>query len=171
MAFQLDFNDTFEARVDDGVYEVVVNRCNENVTPGGAEYIEFELIIRNDIDQKFKNYRIFHKIWKNKETGKYNMRMFNTIGKACRLQNGKTYRSLDELLQDFLYKMARVQVKNETSEYNGKTYENLNIKYWEETKYPNLQHQFKDDTKDKDNMTASELFASGAVISDDDLPF
>lgn len=170
--FSLDFKDVFEGtggKIADGNYEVVVNRCSEGNTPGGAEYIEFDLIIRNDVDQAHKNQHIFHKVWKTKDTGKYNMKTFNTIGKACKLQNGKTYKSLNDLLDDFFQKTAIVNVKNETSEYNGKTYENTNVKYWNETKFPNLQHQFN--KQNTDSMTTAEIFNSGIEVNDDDLPF
>jgi hypothetical protein len=168
--FSLDFNDVFEGqgKIADGDYEVVVNRCSEGATPGGAEYIEFDLIIRNDVDQQHKNQHIFPKVWKAKETGKYNMKTFNTIGKACKLQNGKAYKSLQELLDDYVMKTAIVNVKNETSEYNGNTYENTNVKYWTLSKINGpLKHQFKV----KENMTVSDMMSSGIDIQDEDLPF
>ncbi|MED3623238.1 DUF669 domain-containing protein [Neobacillus thermocopriae] len=168
MGFSLDFNDVFEGKIKDGEYEVVINTCREDATPGGAEFVQFDLIVRNDVDQPYKNSHIFHRVWKSKDTGKYNMKSFNTIGKACQLQNGKTYKSLQELLDDFIHKTARVTVKNETSEYNGKTYENTNVKYWNQSKINGpCNHQFKS----KENMTVSELMASGVQITDEDLPF
>lgn len=169
--FSLDFNDVFEGqgKIADGDYEVVVNQCNEDATPGGAEFIQFDLIVRNDVDQPYKNQHIFHKVWKAKDSGKYNMKTFNTIGKACQLQNGKSYKSLEELLGDFIKKTALVNVKNETSEYNGKTYENTNVKYWNKSKLTgSVNHQFK---SAKDNMTVSEMMTSGVEITDDNLPF
>jgi hypothetical protein len=168
--FSLDFNDVFEGtgRIEDGEYEVVIGRCNEDATPGGAEFIEFDLIVRNDVDQKYKNIHIFHKVWKAKDTGKYNMKTFNTIGKACQLQNGKSYKSLQELLDDYVHKTALVNVKNEESTYNGKTYTNTNVKFWNVSKITGpCQHQFKS----KDDMTAGEMFNSGIEIKDSDLPF
>lgn len=170
--FSLDFNDVFEGqgRIADGDYEVVVNRASEGATPGGAEYIEFDLIIRNDVDQAHKNQHIFHKVWKAKDSGKYNMKTFNTIGKACKLQNGKSYKSLQDLLDDFYRKTAIVNVKNEESEYNGKTYTNTNVKYWNPSKINGpLNHQFKE--KSKEDMTLSEMQDNGIEINDDDLPF
>lgn len=164
--FILNFNDVFEGKIEDGTYEVVITNASENVTPGGTEYIDLQLTIRNDVDQKYKNMIIFEKLWKSKETGKYNIKMFNTIGKAAKLQPGKVYTSLQDLLNDFLYKTVRVTVKNEVSEYNGKTYENLRVKRWEETKFPQVQHQYKT----KENMTIGEMQNSGISI-DDDLPF
>lgn len=169
--FSLDFNDVFEGagRVADGDYEVVVNRVSEGATQGGAEYIEFDLIIRNDFNQQYKNSHIFHKVWKAKETGKYNMKTFNTIGKACQLQNGKSYKSLNDLLEDFYRKTALVNVKNEESEYNGKTYTNTNIKYWNKSKLTGpLNHEFK--AKENDN----DPFANDGKpidIQESDLPF
>ncbi|OOR12028.1 hypothetical protein BW897_15320 [Bacillus cereus] len=171
MGFTLDFNEVFESngRIADGNYEVVINQCNEDATPGGAECINFDLIIRNDVDQSYKNCHIFHRVWKAKDTGKYNMKTFNTIGKACKLQNGKSYKSLEELLNEFLLKTVRVNVKNEQSEYNGKTYENTNVKGWNPSKMTGpLQHQFK---KNSDVQTFSEMKRSGMPIVDSDLPF
>lgn len=165
--FSLDFNDTFSGSVENGTYEVVVDKVMVKTTTGGTEYVNFDLIIRNDFDQKFKNAHIFHSVWKSKETGKYNMKSFNTLGKACKLQNGKTYKSFDELLQDFEKKVCRVTVKNETSQYDGKTYENLNVKGWAESNVPVCRHQFKA----KENMTVSDMMAGGVEITDDILPF
>lgn len=159
--FNLDFNDKFEGGVADGKYEVVVNMVKEDATPSGSEFVQVDLIIRNDVQQKFSNAHIFHRIWKSKDTGKYNFKSFNTLGWAFRLQEGKNYKDLNDLLQDFLYKTALVTVKNETSEFNGKTYENLNVKRWEQSKFTNLQHQFKN----------KEPQVQSVDISDDDLPF
>ncbi|MBC2005590.1 hypothetical protein HCA78_17665, partial [Listeria booriae] len=62
-------------------------------------------------------------------------------------------------------KTCLVSVKNETSEYNGKTYNNLNVKSWAESKIPGpSNHQFKaKDIAQQDNQPMN--------ITDDDLPF
>jgi hypothetical protein len=167
--FSLDFTDVFEGKIEDGNYEILINRVSEDATPGGAEFVEFDLIVRNDVDQKYKNVHIFHKVWKAKDTGKYNMKTFNTIGKACQLQNGKSYKSLNELLDDYVRKTAIVNVKNEDSEYGGKKYTNTNVKYWAKSNLTGpSRHQFKNDNASK---TVSELMNSGIDIKDDDLPF
>lgn len=168
--FSLDFNDVFEGngKIKDGIYEVFVNNVKEDATPSGSEYVEFDLIIRNDIQgQDFKNSHIFHKVWKTKATGKYNMKTFNTMGKAFRLENGKKYTSFQDLLEDFVNKVALAKVENETSEYNGKTYENTNVRYFNQSNYPKLAHT----RKDKDNMNINEMANAGIDISDEDLPF
>lgn len=172
--FKLDFNETFDGfeKVEDGTYEVIIESAVEDATDSGAEYTNFTMVIRNDLDQPHKNQKIWHRNWKAKATGKYNMLMFNTIGKAAQLENGKTYSSFDELLNDYAGKPVQVFVQNETSEYNGKTYENLNVKSWKNTKFPDIQHQFKGKGKQVNN--AQDPFANDAAdidVSNDDLPF
>lgn len=170
--FSLDYNDTFEgfAKIEDGVYEVVIDSAVEDATQGGSEFTNFTMTIRNDLDQPNKNQKIWHRNWKAKATGKYNMTMFNTIGKAAQLQNGKTYKSFDELLEDFRGKALQVYVENETSEYNGKTYENLNVKQWKPTAFPSVQHQFKQSDDGQPSKNNGPL-NDAPTISDSDLPF
>lgn len=170
--FSLDFNDTFEGyqKIEDGVYEVVIDHATEDATKSGAEFTNFQMTIRNDLDQPFKNQKIWNRVFKAKATGKYNMTMFNTIGKAAGLQSGKVYNSFDELLEDFRGKPLQVYVENETSEYNGKTYENLNVKQWKPTAFPNVQHQWKQ-SNDGNQTNNSGPLNDAPTISDSDLPF
>jgi len=167
--FSLDFNDTFEGntKVKDGFYEVFINGVKEDATPSGSEYVDFDLIIRNDIKENgHQNSHLFHKVWKTKATGKYNMKTFNTMGKSFKLQNGKSYQSFEELLNDFVDKIAIAKVENETSEYNGKKYENTNCRYFNESKFPTLAHIKKNKT-----TTNVEETHDSIVIDDGDLPF
>lgn len=170
--FTLDFNNTFEGfqKIEDGLYEVVIDHATEDATPSGAEFTNFQMTIRNDLEQPHKNQKIWHRVWKAKATGKYNMTMFNTIGKAAGLQAGKVYNTFDELLEDFRGKPVQVYVENTTSEYNGKTYENLEVKQWKQTKFPNVQHQWK--KKDENNQSNdNNVFDSQPSIGENDLPF
>ena len=172
--FSLDFNETYEGfdKIQDGTYEVIIERVNEDATPSGAEFTNFQMVIRNDIQQQHKNQKLWHRNWKAKATGKYNMIMFNTIGKAARLENGKTYHNFDELLNDYVGKPLKVTVKNETSEFNGKTYENLNVTKWEQSAFPQIQHQFKGQQQ---NNTGGQQTAPNPIdntqVPEDDLPF
>lgn len=167
MAFTLDYNDVFEGSLQDGIYEVVINKVIPKVTPGGTEYVQFDLIVRNDVEQKFKNSHIFHSVWKAKATGKYNPKSFNTIGKACQLQNGKVYNSFDEMLEDFEKKVCRVRVKNEIDTYQGKTTENTNVKDWVQTELVVCNHQFK-----AENNTGGGTSQPNTItVNEDNLPF
>ena len=168
MAFQFDFNNKFEGTgLKDGEYEVLIQNVVESATASGAEYIDMPLVVRNDVAQEGKNALIFHKIWKKKADGKYDVRSLNTIGYAAKMDPNKQYNSLQDVFNDLKGKPVIVRVKNEESTYNGKTYNNLNVKFWKETKFPNVQHQWR-------NGNASGPFNDfeGPVdISSDDLPF
>ena len=167
MAFTLDTNDVFEGGIQDGIYEVVIDKVIPKTTPGGTDYVQFDLIVRNDVDQKFKNVHIFHSVWKAKATGKYNPKSFNTIGKACQMQNGKVYNDFNEMLADFEKRVCKVKVKNEVSTYQGKTYENTNVKEWYPTQLTQCNHSFKT----ADNMSVGQMQNAGIQVSEDNLPF
>lgn len=163
MGFKVDYSEAQEfGTVADGDYEVVVFNAHEDATKGGAEFINFDFIIRNDIQQSFKNSHLFHRVWKSKETNKYNKGMVMSLAKAFQLPDGKEYRTFDDFLNDFAMRVGKIRVKNEKSEYNGKEYENTNIKKFGSSEFPNLQHQFKSKT---------ESPTSTIDIQDDDLPF
>lgn len=164
--FKVDYNEAQDfGAVPDGDYEVVIFNVSEDASKGGTEFINFDMVIRNDVQQPKGNSHLFHKVWKSKETGKYNRGMIMSLAKAFGLQDGKEYASFDQFLQDFAMRTAKVRVKNETSEYNGKTYENTNIKKIEQTQFSNLQHQWKT----KDNAPAQSN--QSTTISNDSLPF
>lgn len=165
--FNLDFSKAAQTGgVKDGTYECLVNQATEKATPGGAEYFELDLIIRNDVEQPFKNAHIFAKNWKSKAENKYNEGMIMAIAQSLQLQDGKQYNGLDDLLADFILKPVLVTVKNEESEYNGKTYNNLNVRKWDKTNTKGvMNHQF--------NKDSNQSFGTSTQIdiNDDDLPF
>lgn len=137
MGFTMNHNDVMgDGPIPEGNYEVVVKEAKEDVTKNGVQHISLDLVIRNDIKQGYQNAHIWAKLWKSKETGQYSMKMFNTIGKALNIPNGKYYNSLNELLQDFNGKVCTVKVKHE--EYNG--YINAKVAAWNNTKFPNCNH-------------------------------
>lgn len=139
--------------IQDGVYEVVISpTICENATKGGTEFIDCRLIIRNDVQQPHQNGVIFHKIWKSKETNQYVMGMIQQLAKFAQLPNGKQYQTLDPFFDDLRGKPLKVEVKNESSEYNGKTYENLNVKKMDFTAFPSVQHQYKESNNGGNGM-------------------
>ncbi|MFC4771745.1 DUF669 domain-containing protein [Enterococcus hermanniensis] len=164
MTFNLDFSKAQQGNeIKDGTYEVIINKAVENATKSGAEFIDIDLIVRNDVQQSFQNKHVFPKIWKAKATGKYNEGMIMAIAQALQLEDGKSYNGFDELLADFVLKPVRVTVKNEES--NG--YRNTNVKRWEKTNTTGpVNHQFKNGDEPS--------FGPGrptVTVQKDDLPF
>lgn len=156
--FQVNHDEAIDmSLIEEGEYEVIVAKAFEDATPNGAVFINLHLQVRNDIDQKYKNRYIFASIWQSKQTGQYHPGMLNTIAKALRIENGKTYNSLEELLNDFIHRTARVKVVHE--EYNGKTYER--VKSWEPSRFDVCNHVFK----------TSDIPAGFVEVEDGNIPF
>lgn len=161
MAIVLDHSNVYEgsALKPEGDYEVVVKEAKLDTLKDGREYINIALVVRNDCPQGYRNAYIWASLWKGKESGEFNMKQINTIGKALNIPTGKQYADWNALLADFNGKAARVTIKHE--EYNGNT--NERVAFWNVTKFPAVAHQWKDA-----NSTGS---MPGTEVSADDCPF
>lgn len=132
--FTIDYSQAQEfATITDGTYEVVIKSAKPDASKGGTDFMNIQFKIRDDFEQKFKNNLIFHKIWVNKETQQYNANQINTLAKTAQLPDGAKYAGVEEFLNALVGKHLRVTVRNEKSEYNGNTYENLNVKKLEKS--------------------------------------
>lgn len=160
--YTIDHDKAFEGGglITEGDYEVVVFKAFEDVAKTGTMFINLHLIIRNDIEQKHKNQFLFGSLWQSKETGQYHSGMINTVAKALRIENGKKFNNLEELLSDFVGKTARVNVKHE--EYNGNV--NARVKGWESSRTNGCNHAYKTEPSN----TGIEGFHP---VSNDDIPF
>lgn len=161
--FKVDYDDVKEfGDIEPGEYETVVHTAVENATPGGAIYMDIQLVIRNDIQQKFKNFRIFHKVFQSKANGQYHPGFINAMAKAFQVPDGKQFNSVNDLLSEFQGKTAKVRVENR--EYNGKNY--AEVKQWHPTSFPQVNHQWRANNDSKE--TEIEGFKP---TSNDDIPF
>lgn len=140
--FGVNYEEAFEGNtlMKEGDYEILVAKAKQDQTKGGTDCINMQLVVRNDIDQQYKNKCIFNSMFKGRETGQYHSGMLNTMAKALKIENGKRYDSLDALLADFVGKTAKVTIKHET--YNDKT--NERVKAWKATDFTACNHVFKD---------------------------
>jgi hypothetical protein len=155
--YEINHEEAFEGNglMKEGDYEVVVKKAEEKETKDGAVYISLDLVVRNDVEQQYKNKHLFHSLWKTKATGEYNKPMISTVAKSLDIPNGTKFSSLEELLAGFVNKVCKVTIKHET--YNGNV--NERVKAWGPTKFPACNHLFKDTEK----VSISQ--------DDDDLPF
>ena len=155
--YEINHEEVFEGNslVKEGDYEVVIKKAEEKETKDGAVYISLALVVRNDVEQQYKNKYLFHSLWRTKATGEYNKTIINTVAKSLDIPNGAKFTSLEELLAGFVGKVCKVTIKHET--YN----ENVNerVKTWSSTKFPACNHVFKD----ADKQPVSQ--------DNDDLPF
>ena len=124
------------ASIEDGTYEVVVAQAEQTASKSGTDYLDIRLKIRDDYQQKFRNNLIFDRIWINKETLQYPEWALQRYAMAVKIPEGTDIQTIDQFLEIIKGRSLKVTVKNETSEYNGKTYENLTIKKFEQSELP-----------------------------------
>lgn len=148
MSFEVNHNEasTGGGIIPTGEYEVIIKSAIEDCSKSGTMFINVPLIIRNDVEQPFKNAYIWHKIWQLKQPsdadiacGGYSSKGIQNLSKAAGLQNGKKYDDLEAWGDDLKGKLLRVNVKHE--EYNGET--QVKVRYVNETKEPVCNHVFK----------------------------
>lgn len=168
MGFTVDTNNVPENNggiMTEGDYEVVIAKVEEKTANSGSVSVQIELVVRNDVNQSYKNKHIWYQIWdtqKTRETGMY-AKNINNISKHAGIQNGATFNSIDDWGR-FLYgKPLLATVKHDT--YNGKTREK--VTFIGASKSPQCLHQW--------NATGSNNSANDTgtvpVSKDDDLPF
>ncbi|HEQ3969655.1 TPA: DUF669 domain-containing protein, partial [Streptococcus pyogenes] len=126
--FTIDYSKAKEfASITDGTYETFIEKAVQDATKNGADFINIHFRIRKDFQQEFQNNIIFHRIFAKKEDGKYPEGVIHNLAKQAGIPEGTQFKSLDDYLNQLLNKCLKITVKNETSEYNGNTYNNLNV--------------------------------------------
>jgi hypothetical protein len=193
MGFSTNYNDIPDdyGLIPEGEYEVVIRNIEERTTKKGAVGINLSLVIRNDVEQKYKDRYLFHTLWKRKEPTEadmqvqgYSFKQIMILAKAAKLPSGKAYENVRQLCGDLLKRPLRVTVEHEINDYNGKTREN--IRYINESKFPECKHVFKEKKSAAASGTANrkprEQFAADntsfgslddfeEILSDTDVPF
>lgn len=177
--FKTDTNKATEGNTPKpaGDYEVVVLEAKKAVTPNGKEKIALRYVIRNDVDQKFKNGLIFDDIWKKHEPNEddlsvdgFNFGQLMALARAARLPDGKEYESLDAFLAELVDKPLKVHLYHDP--YNGKVNEKVDKKY--PTDFPDVKHVRKTrapSTAGYAAPPAADFAVQTAAASDDDYPF
>lgn len=122
--------------VENGTYEVVVATAEQSASKTGTDFLDIRLKIRDDFQQKFRNNLIFDKVWINKQTLQYPEWALQRYAKAVKIPEGVEINTIEQFLDIIKGKTLKITVKNEQSESNGVTYDNLNIKKMEQSDLP-----------------------------------
>jgi len=150
-----------------GEYEVVIKRGSQMATPGGTEYLNIPMVIRNDVEQPRQNAYLWHTVWHLKspsasDPNGFSGKSIQIISKAANIPNGKSFSTLEEWLESLVGRVVRVTVEHDT--YNGNT--NARIKYTNESTKPECLHKFKEKPD-----TTHEAYTEVTSEDDSDLPF
>lgn len=144
MAFTVDTNNTQEQQglMKPGDYEVVIKEVKEGQRQQkGTPYIQIELIVRNDVNQEYKNKHIWYTIWDTPATREKGMyaKQINTVSKHAGIQNGASFNSFQDWGKFLFGRPMLATVKLE--EYNGEQKER--VSFLSATKFPQCQHNFR----------------------------
>jgi len=185
MGFGVDYSQASEGNdlLPEGEYEVIIKYASESNTRGGTTYLNIACVIRNDINQQYKNKNLWHSIFQKKEPSPadlacngYSSKQIQSLSKASGLQNGKKYESLADWCDDLKDHVILVTVEHDT--YQGKT--QARVKWTNESKFPQCKHEWKKADPDiqAENVHDTPTSFSTAsqqdfeeIVGDDDLPF
>lgn len=187
MGFKNDFSQAQQGGLKpEGDYEVIIVKAAEKTTKNGKVYLNLSMVIRNDVEQAYKNGYLFMSLFKRKEptaadlqVNGYGFSQIMALGKAAQLPDGKDYENLEAFLKELVDKPIRAHLKH--GEYNGEKREEIN--YINPTNFPQVRHVMKA-SSNKADVYASQAPAQYAGTSapgagfremndltDEDLPF
>lgn len=177
-----------------GNYEMIINNTQEKATKNGAESLQIDLLVRNDLDKakgleetnaKYHNRHVFVDNWKRKATNQYDLAGFQYILQAVGVPEGTPLHTIEDFMKLITGAAVKVYVKIEDNTYQGQTTQVNRVAPWnfDKTDFPDIQHEFKKgDTKPKtapqNNDAPEDPFANSdgnngdsIEISDDQIPF
>lgn len=171
--------------ISEGDYEVIIKNAEERTTNGGKKYLNLWLVIRNDVEQKYKNRYIFHTLWKRKEPTEADMQVegygfgwIMMLAESAGLPSGKNYETIGDFCKDLTNRTLLVSVEHD--DYNGSMREK--VVYINETQFPVCKHIFNKNsvTSDEISQNSDEKFVNSnkntlddfeEILSDEDVPF
>ena len=182
MGFRTNFSEAQNGNLKpEGEYECLIAKIEEKQTQSGKMYINVSFVIRNDVNQAYKNGYIFHSIGQAREPSAadnqvngYQFGRVMALAQAAQLQDGKDYANLAEFFADLVKKPVRVKLIHDT--WNDKTREAVDT--LSPTAFPEVRHVPKTNSVNN-NVYApapSRVYnppaaAQALPIEDEDLPF
>ena len=144
MAFTVDTNNTQEQQglIKPGDYEVVIKEVTEGASQQKrTPFIQIELVVRNDVNQEFKNKHLWYTIWDTPTTREKGMyaKQINTVSKHAGVQNGASFNSIQDWGRFIQGRPVLATVKIE--EYNGDQKER--VAFISATKFPQCMHKWE----------------------------
>lgn len=160
MSNQYTFTKTDDyALLEEGEYEVVIERIEEKVSKNGKKNISIMFRVRDDIEQPYGNRVLFESIWKEKDSEFYNRKRLNQLLGTQHFEDGKTFKDIEDVLANLRNTYLIAVVKIVHSDYSQED-ENV-ISYY---KSSNHLPKALSSEPTKKNLETIE-------IADEDLPF
>ena len=129
------------------------------------------MVVRNDVEQAYKNGYIWHAIWHMKnptasdsEVNGYNSREIQSLSKAVDFENGTSFNSLEEWMTALKHMLCRVTVKHEI--YNNTP--QAKVKSVKSTAFPECVHVWKEKSAGLPAMSIPTVATGFKTLGDDD---
>lgn len=154
---------TVELLDNETEYEFLIEHAEKSQSPNtGTDYIEVQLRVREDVEQKHQGFRLNDRNYRNKE-GKYNMRKLNGLAKAAGIPENTEFEDEDEFCEEITGQPVRAFVMKVDDDYVGREVNRIGF-------YKPPEHEYKkpggsEKTEKKEDDT------DDIDIADDDLPF
>lgn len=150
--------------IEDGDYEVEIEKITPDQTPNGAKKLRFQYRVRSDVEQANKNTCVFEDLWESKKNpGQYTPFKIYAIMEAIGgVQEGQEFNDTNDVISFILGKDIIIRVNTEVNDYNGEK-ENVIKKYLPSSHKPQTLGAVKEN-KPEASLTAT-------AVDDDDLPF
>ncbi len=157
----------------EGEYEVIITKWKYKTTKNEKMAVNFFYVIRNDVEQPYKNGYIFNDVWKrpfplpeDKETDGYNCNILMGIASAVKIPSGAEFESFEKFLDSLIGKPVRVVLYHETwqNKINEKVRKHL------ETQFPDVKHIPKDQTAGSHYAAPQNTYASSSNNSENAIP-
>lgn len=81
----------------EGEYEVYVKTAEVTYTKSGIECINFDFVVRSDVEQPYQNKHIFKRFFKSDETGLYPAEKIGKYANALGIEKGQDF-ELEDLV-------------------------------------------------------------------------
>lgn len=171
---------TTNGPLPEGDYEFIINGVQERASKGGNTAINFDLIVRNDLDQalpetngKQHNRHLFVNEWAGRETQQYNNNHLMYFMEAAGIPEGTNIETMDDFFDALYHKPVRIHVTIQDNNYNGTvTKENWPAPWnWGKSQFPQVAHQFKQQQAPQQPQQQAPVFNNPQPQDQAPLPF
>lgn len=153
---KLDYKNSTSDVLPEGTYETVIRDACFDSTLAGEQCIKIEFKVRSDVDQKYQNSIIWHRLYKAKNPSPQDMAcdgyravQINALSRAAAFADGAEFESMADWMQHLTGRMVKLEARHEP--YNGKIY--VRVGKMMQSEYPDIQ------------------FADAALLNEEELPF
>lgn len=168
MSFRTNHSDLPEDQlVKAGDYEAAFCSVVEAQTEAGTPYIGIHVVIRNDIEQPYKNKHVFESLWTSEKAMPYTQRKLNAIDAALELPEAE-YESVNDWGKLLTRKPVKIHIGVREAA-NGYPARNQ-IERFMKTEHPDISHQWPVAATATATAPASAP-QTFTPVSDEELPF